>query len=255
MKVIAVNGSPRKNWNTHILLDKAVEGAKAAGAQTELVHLYDLEYKGCISCFACKVKNGKNTGRCALNDSLQPVLDAIHTCDGLILASPIYFGQVTSMMRAFLERLFFQYASYDDYTKPFFNGTKKTAFIYTSNAPEAAFANIGYNNMLQTYETTLKMYFGDSSHLLSTETLQMDDMLYLSQLAETVDSASLGKLLENVRIANIRNIPAEIINDQAVVKLLQTNPEYVEAHLYLRKAGYVEPGMFTDVNYQAINNN
>lgn len=70
MNVIAVNGSPRKNWNTHILLGKALEGAKDAGAQTELVNLYDLEYKGCISCLACKLKNGKSLGRCALNDGL-----------------------------------------------------------------------------------------------------------------------------------------------------------------------------------------
>jgi multimeric flavodoxin WrbA len=54
MKAIGVNGSPRKKWNTATLLKKALEGAASEGAKTGLVHLYDLDYKGCISCFACK---------------------------------------------------------------------------------------------------------------------------------------------------------------------------------------------------------
>ena len=52
MYVLAINGSPRKNWNTATLLNKALEGAAAQGVQTELIHLYDLNFKGCISCFA-----------------------------------------------------------------------------------------------------------------------------------------------------------------------------------------------------------
>lgn len=56
MKVIAINGSPRKNTAT--LLAKALEGASSCGAETELIHLYDHNYKGCVSCFACKLKDG-----------------------------------------------------------------------------------------------------------------------------------------------------------------------------------------------------
>lgn len=175
MKVIGINGSPRKNWNTHMLLSQALEGAEAAGAQTELVNLYDLNYKGCTSCFACKVKNGKSLGRCAVNDDLKPVLDAIHSCDGLILGTPIYFGNITAMMRAFFERLIFQYLSYDDYSKPFFTGTKNTAFIYTTNAPEAMFSQIGYTQTFETYEMMLKSYFGNATHMVSSETLQVTD--------------------------------------------------------------------------------
>lgn len=59
MKLIAINGSPRKDKNTAALLNKALEGAASQGAATELIHLYDQDYKGCISCFACKLKNGK----------------------------------------------------------------------------------------------------------------------------------------------------------------------------------------------------
>lgn len=61
MKILAVNGSSRKIWNTAILLNKALEGAESQGAETELVHLYDRNFKGCTSCFACKRKDGKNS--------------------------------------------------------------------------------------------------------------------------------------------------------------------------------------------------
>ena len=55
MKVIAFNGSPRKEkWNTITLLNNALEGSASMGADTELIHLYDLIFSGCISCFACK---------------------------------------------------------------------------------------------------------------------------------------------------------------------------------------------------------
>ncbi len=61
MRLLTVNGSPRKNWNTDTLLKHAVDGATSQGAETETVHLYDLEYKGCKSCFACKKKGGSHT--------------------------------------------------------------------------------------------------------------------------------------------------------------------------------------------------
>ena len=76
MKVMAVNGSPRKCWNTALLLESALEGAASYGAETELVHLYDLDYRGCSSCFACKLKQGESLGRCAQTDDLAPILVA-----------------------------------------------------------------------------------------------------------------------------------------------------------------------------------
>jgi multimeric flavodoxin WrbA len=70
MKILAVNGSPRKKWNTAILLNKALEGAESQGAETALIHLYDLNFKGCTSCFACKMKDGNSFGRCAVRDEV-----------------------------------------------------------------------------------------------------------------------------------------------------------------------------------------
>jgi multimeric flavodoxin WrbA len=77
MKVIAFNGSPRKKWNTATLLEKALEGAASQGAETELIHLYDLNFRGCKSCFACKTKGGASYGRCAEKDDLAPILKGL----------------------------------------------------------------------------------------------------------------------------------------------------------------------------------
>ena len=75
MKALFVNGSPRKNWNTHKMLESAAKGAAEAGAETEIVHLYDMAFKGCVSCFACKVKGNRTNGLCAFRDPLTPVLE------------------------------------------------------------------------------------------------------------------------------------------------------------------------------------
>ena len=101
MNVIAFNGSPRKKWNTATLLERALEGAQSYGATTELIHLYDLNFKGCISCFSCKTKGGKSYGRCAVKDDLTPIFAAVEETDAVILGSPIYLGRVSGEMSSF----------------------------------------------------------------------------------------------------------------------------------------------------------
>ena len=61
MKILAINGSPRKTWNTAQMLESALAGCRDAGAETKLVHLIDLNFKGCISCFGCKRLGGRAT--------------------------------------------------------------------------------------------------------------------------------------------------------------------------------------------------
>jgi multimeric flavodoxin WrbA len=172
--VIAINGSPRKKWNTAMLLEKALEGAKSAGADTELVHLYDLDFRGCTSCFACKLKGGKNYGRCAMCDDLTPVLDRIHDTDALILGSPIYFGTVTGEMRCFMERLLFPYLGYTNPPSTLFGRKIKTAFIYTMNVSEKQMKEF-YAVHTGANEGILARTFGHAETLCSFETLQFED--------------------------------------------------------------------------------
>jgi multimeric flavodoxin WrbA len=175
MKVLGINGSPRKNWNTGTLIVKALEGAASRGAKTEIIHLYDLEYKGCISCFACKRINGKSYGKCAVQDDLAPVLDKVAKADALILGSPIYFGEVTGEMRSFLERLLFQYLVYDREGTVLTPKEMPTCFIYTMNMPEHMIKEIGYEERIKKYEMLLGRFFGPSKFLIVSDTYQFDD--------------------------------------------------------------------------------
>ena len=185
MKVIAVNGSPRKKWNTASLLEKALEGAVSHRAETELIHLYDLNYKGCISCFACKTKGGKSYGKCAVKDDLEPVFKKIEEVDALILGSPIYWGTVTGEMKSFMERLLFQYWPYTDPPKSIFPKKIKTGFIYTMNASEKRIQELGYDQHVGHNERLLKMLFGASESLLSFDTYQFED--YSKVVADRFD--------------------------------------------------------------------
>ncbi|MDV2481867.1 flavodoxin family protein [Methanoculleus sp. Wushi-C6] len=172
--VIGINGSPRKTWNTATLLGHALKGAASSGAETELVHLYDLDFKGCTSCFACKMKGGKSYGRCAVCDDLAPVLDRIGGADGLILGSPIYFGTVSGEMRSFMERLLFPYLIYTRPPRSLFHGRGRAAFIYTMNAPEAV-ARENYAAHIRENRSALERLFGRTESLCSFETLQFED--------------------------------------------------------------------------------
>ena len=174
MKVIAINGSPRKNWNTDTLLKMALDGSASVGAETEMVYLYDLKFRGCVSCLACKLKKEPRPNRCVLRDDLTAVLDKVHEADAVILGSPIYFSEFTGAMRSFFERFLFQYLNYDDYTKPL-SPKKRIGLIITMNCPESRFEEIGYPVIFQRYENWMKLFFGHCETLLSTDTLQAND--------------------------------------------------------------------------------
>jgi multimeric flavodoxin WrbA len=152
MKVMAFNGSPRKKWNTATLLEKALEGAASQGAETELIHLYDLDFKGCISCFACKTIGGKSYGRCAVEDDLTPVFSMIEEADAIILGSPIYFGTVSGEMKSFMERLLFPNLTYTDPPESLFPHRIKTGFIYTMNVTEDQMKEWGYLQLFNHHE-------------------------------------------------------------------------------------------------------
>lgn len=175
MNVLAINGSPRKKWNTATLLGKALEGAASLGAETELIHLYDLEYKGCTSCFACKLKDGRSYGKCAMDDGLTPVLEKILQTDAFLLGSPIYFGTVTGEMRSFMERLLFPYLIYSRPPGTLFGRKIPTAFIYTMNVSKEQMKEYAYPVHIGLNESALSRTFGRAESLCSYETLQFED--------------------------------------------------------------------------------
>ena len=173
MKAIAVNGSPRKCWNTDLLLQEALKGAADAGAQTELIQLSDLTFSGCRSCFACK-RAGAETGRCMWKDDLQPVLDKMLSADAVFMGSPIYLGNVSGMMYCLMERLVFSLLSYDDYSKQLFHGHVNSCFFFTMNASKM-YADTGYRGMMKQYADAMKRLGGSSEYYAACDTLQFED--------------------------------------------------------------------------------
>ena len=196
MKVIAFSGSPRKKWNTATLLEKALEGAASQGAETELIHLYDLNFKGCISCFACKTKGGKSYGRCAVQDDLTDVFSRIEQADAIVLGCPIYWGDVSGEMKSFMERLMFQYTTYTDPPGSLFPDKIKTGFIYTMNVTEEIMKEWGYAVNFNRYETALRRIFGESEYMCSFDTCQFDD--YSKVLATRFDPVNKMKRNEEI---------------------------------------------------------
>ena len=172
------NGSPRKNWNTAKMLESAAEGARAAGAETETVNLYDFPFAGCKSCFACKLKNAKTNGLCALRDNLRPILERARQADVLVLGSPVFFHYPTGVYRAFLERFAFPVYSYHyEDGQPLVCRDKviETANIFTMNCPKDMMERWNYPTFLQANTDTLATVFGASETLYACNTYQFTD--------------------------------------------------------------------------------
>ena len=182
--MIAFNGSPRKTWNTATLLGKVLEGAATQGARTRLVHLYDLAFTGCRSCFSCKTKNGPSYGTCAVKDDLTPILKDIEKADAIILGAPIYLGCISGEMKSFFERLvfpFFPYTKENDPDRTRFARAIHTGFIYTMNVPEERMLELGYDRHIAMNESYLRRVFGRSESLVCCDTKQFDDYSKIDQ--------------------------------------------------------------------------
>jgi len=138
--IVAVNASPRIHWNTARLIEAAARGAQEAGAATEIIHLYRLDpFKGCISCFGCKLP--ESFGKCVVKDGLTDVLDKIRRADGLIIGSPNYLSEMTAGFRALYERLVFQSLTYNK-ERPNCNVHMiPVLLIHTSNCDESYYDN------------------------------------------------------------------------------------------------------------------
>ena len=97
--IVAVYGSPRRKGNTATLLKKTVEGARDAGAQVEEIVLRDLKMSPCLEIYGCN-----KAGECRLKDDFQQARDHILACQGLMLASPVFFYTVSAHTKILMDR-------------------------------------------------------------------------------------------------------------------------------------------------------
>ena len=102
MKVIAFNGSPRKNGNTHRALNAVLFELEKKGIQTELVQLGGRKVFGCLACGACRQNKDKRCVR--TDDEMNELIAKVDAADGVILGSPTYFSNVTTEIKAFIDR-------------------------------------------------------------------------------------------------------------------------------------------------------
>jgi multimeric flavodoxin WrbA len=99
VKVVGIVGSPRKNGNTEYLVGHALRAIAEEGIDTELIRLAGLEIQPCTACMACSKEE-----RCSIDDDLFPVYLKMKEADGIIIASPVYYGSATSLVKALMER-------------------------------------------------------------------------------------------------------------------------------------------------------
>lgn len=196
-KVMIINGSPRKNFNTDKLLKEAARGVEEVGAEVEIVHLYGLLYKGCISCLMCKRKGADIKGLCFYKDALTPVLEKCLNADAVILGTPVYHSYLTGMLRSFMERFMFPSHTYmvdkeHGGLKRVLTHTLPVGMIMTMNVSESHFNNSSYRTILNENEESLRHVFGYAETLYAFDTYQFID--YAKYDCDLFDEAHKAKV-------------------------------------------------------------
>ena len=102
MRVLMINGSPRKNGNTSIALAEMERIFQEEGIQVETVQLGTQDIRGCIACLSCKKK-----GRCVFDDLVNQTAPKFEAADGLVIATPVYFASANGSLISFIDRLFY----------------------------------------------------------------------------------------------------------------------------------------------------
>lgn len=129
-KVIALNGSPRKQGSTAILVNEVLRAAKEQGATVRSFFLNGMNIKACQGCYACK-----QDGRCGIHDDMQELLDQIAEADGIVLGTPVVMWQMTAQLKVAIDRLYpFMNPDRTSRLKP----GKKVLLAVTQSRPETS---------------------------------------------------------------------------------------------------------------------
>ncbi len=160
MKIVCLLGSPREKGNSATIANRFRDTAERMGAKVQTFVLNKLEYRGCQGCMACKTK----LDRCVLEDDLTEVLEAVRETDVLVLATPIYCWDVTSQLKAFLDRTY-SYLVPDFLTNPnrsrLVSG-KKLVFIQVQGNPDESM----FNNVFPKFDFIFKGHGFSETHLI-----------------------------------------------------------------------------------------
>ena len=128
--ILILNGSPRKNGTTQSLVNSFIEGGKSSGNEVIELYLNGMNIHGCLACESCQ----KNSGNCVQKDDMQLVYDAFEKCDALVLASPMYWGNITGQLKVVIDRL------YAEFGKLGYGMKKDIALIMTARGNDYTFS-------------------------------------------------------------------------------------------------------------------
>ncbi len=174
-KIFIIDGGPRKNMNTAQMIEAFAKGVKQISNDIEVRHvrLYDYDFHGCYSCMLCKTKDSKYHDYCGRKDGITEVLQEAAYADGMVVASPVYFGDMTAQTKCFLERLIFPWLNYKTLSA---NPPKKdvpSAILYTMNAP--ADYQDQMEQMYQSHEQLIGRFYEKPERIIAMSTKQVKD--------------------------------------------------------------------------------
>lgn len=155
MKIVAILGSPRLQGNSSTLAHKFLDTAGELGAAVRVYPLNLLSFQGCQGCGACKA----NIGACILEDDLAPVLEAVKDADLLLLASPVYFGDLSGQLKCFFDRTYSYFNP--DFTSRVPGGKKAVLVLAQANPDETQ-----YHDLFPRYQRWLTRFGYDPVFLL-----------------------------------------------------------------------------------------
>ena len=160
MRILCLLGSPRKTSNSSAIVKRFVATAKKFGAEVKTYTLNDLKYRGCQACMACK----KKLEKCAVKDDLAEVLEAVQESDVLVMASPVYFGDVSSQLKACIDRMYsFLKPDYVTNPSPVRLAPGKTlVFALAQGHPDEKL----FSDIFSRYDYFMKWYGFKESHLI-----------------------------------------------------------------------------------------
>jgi multimeric flavodoxin WrbA len=160
MNIVCLLGSPRPQGNSAIVAKRFCDTAEGLGSEVKTFALNKLKYRGCQACMTCKTR----LDRCVLKDDLSDVLEAVRESDILVIASPTYYGDLSSQLKAFIDRTFsFLVPDYQTNPNPCrINPGKKLVFIQTQAEPDEN----AFSDVFPRYEAFFKWYGFDGIHLI-----------------------------------------------------------------------------------------
>jgi multimeric flavodoxin WrbA len=141
-KILVVHSSPRKKGNSNTLANVIIKSAESAGADVESVYLHGMDISPCNACYACQKKDSKG---CAIDDEMQTIYPKLVECDTWVIASPVYWFNMSAQTKLFMDRCFALLAYADN---PFAGKRVAIAMSYGDTDP----FNSGCINALRSFQ-------------------------------------------------------------------------------------------------------